>query len=206
VNFRNKLGEHTVERNKSVFGIYGSRDGVKSGMAALQAAGFPSAELSLLLPESCAATEVEAGRVNEGAAAGTAGAMIGGALVWLVGIGGLAIPGLGPFIMAGQIMAALAGTGAYGAGGGFAGALVSLGIPECKARRYETRLRHGEILVAVSGETIEDVDRAKMVLSEMGAEDILATNESASDGPMEEHNPAVSGARGQLACAAQPRV
>lgn len=103
-------------------------------------------------------------------------------------------------------MAALAGTGAYGAGGGFAGALVSLGIPECKARRYETRLRHGEILVAVSGETIEDVDRAKMVLREMGAEDILATNESASDGPMEEHCPGVSGAKDQLACAVQPQV
>ncbi len=65
-------------------------------------------------------------------AAGTARAMIGGALVWLVGIGGLTIPGLGRFIVAGQIMAALAGAGAYGAAGGFAGSLVSRGVPECK--------------------------------------------------------------------------
>lgn len=104
-----------MERNKSVLGIYGSCDGVKSGMAALQAAGFPSAELSLLMPESSGANQMEAGKLSEGAAAGTTGVMIGGALMWLAGIGRLAIPGLGPFIVAGQIMAALAGAGAYGA-------------------------------------------------------------------------------------------
>jgi hypothetical protein len=64
--------------------------------------------------------------------------MIGGALVWLVRIGGLAIPGLGPFIVGGQLMATLAGAGAYRIGGGFASALVSRGIPECRPRRYET--------------------------------------------------------------------
>jgi hypothetical protein len=163
---------------------------IRNGGIALQAAGFSECR-----PVSAVAGEFrgdrrEAGKLSEGVAAGTTGAMIGGALVWLVGIGGLAIPGLGPFIVAGQIMAALAGAGASGAGGRFAGGLVSQGLAECRARRHETRLRHGEIMVGVSGETIEDVDRVKIVLNEMGAEEILATNERGSD---DEHCAAVGG-------------
>ncbi len=193
-----------MERNKSVLGIYGSCDGVKSGMAALQAAGFPSAELSLLLPESSGANQMEAGKLSAGAATGTTGVMIRGALVWLMGIGGLAIPGLGPFIVAGQIMAALAGAGAYGAGGGFVAALVSLGMPECKARGHETRLRHGEIRVAASSETADDMDRAKMVLNEMGAEDIPETNEPGSGGRTE--HCVSDGQYDQLPCGTETQV
>ena len=104
--------------------------------------------------------------------------MIGGTLGWLVGIGALAIPGLGPFIAAGPIMAALAGIGVGGAVGGFTGALVGLGIPEYEAKRYEGRLQKGGILTSIHCETSEEIDRAKEVLKRTGAEDISTTSES----------------------------
>jgi hypothetical protein len=108
--------------------------------------------------------------------------VIGGALGWLVGIGALAVPGLGPFIAAGPIMAALAGVGVGGAVGGFTGALVGLGIPEYEAKRYQGRLEKGGILVSVHCETSDEIDRAKKVLERTGAEDVSATSESSARG------------------------
>src|SRR5262249_40510566 len=89
------------------------------------------------------------------------GAIIGGALGWLAGIGALAIPGLGPFIAAGPIMAALAGVGAGGAIGGIAGALIGMGIPEYEAKRYEGRVKEGGILLSVHCDDSKWTKRAK---------------------------------------------
>ena len=89
-------------------------------------------------------------KAPEGATAGAAtGAVDGGVLGWLMGIGALAIPGIGPFIAAGPIVAALAGIGAAGVAGGLIGALIGVGIPEYEAKRYEGRLRTGHILLSV---------------------------------------------------------
>jgi len=70
--------------------------------------------------------------------AGT-GAMVGGTLGWLAGIGALAIPGLGPFLAAGPIVGALAGAGAGGVVCGVVGALIGMGIPEYEAKRCAAR-------------------------------------------------------------------
>src|SRR5206468_4762230 len=89
-------------------------------------------------------------KAPEGATTGAGtGAVVGGALGWLAGIGALAIPGLGPFIAAGPIMAALAGAGVGGTVGGVTGALIGLGIPEYEAKRYEGRITKGGILLSV---------------------------------------------------------
>jgi hypothetical protein len=106
---------------------------------------------------------------------------IGGALGWLAGIGALAIPGVGPFIAAGPIVAALAGAGAGGAVGGLVGALVGMGIPEYEAKRYEGRIRSGGILMSVHCDNSEWIGRAKQILRETGAEDIGSAGEAAAD-------------------------
>src|SRR6185436_6071909 len=98
----------------------------------------------------------------------------GGTLGWLVGIGALAIPGLGPFIAAGPIMAALAGAGVGGAVGGLTGALIGMGIPEYEAKRYEGLIKSGGILLSVHSDNSEWTKRAKEILRRTGADDISA--------------------------------
>jgi hypothetical protein len=124
----------------------------------------------------------KATKAPEGAATGaTAGGVIGGTLGVLAGIGLLAIPGLGPFIAAGPIMAGLAGLGVGGAVGGFTGALIGMGIPEFEAKRYEGRLQKGGILLSVHCDTAEEIKRAKEVLKLAGGEDVTSTGEASVD-------------------------
>jgi hypothetical protein len=174
-----------MAKNKSVFGIYSSRSGVENAVTALRDAGFQQSDVSVLLPENLGNREIATEKntkAPEGATAGAgSGAVIGGTLGWLVGIGALAIPGLGPFIAAGPIMAALAGAGVGGAVGGVTGALVGMGIPEFEAKRYEGRLQKGGILVSVHCDTSEEVKRAKDILQRTGAEDISSAGEASAD-------------------------
>ena len=118
----------------------------------------------------------------EGATVGAStGGVVGGTIGLLAGIGALAIPGLGPFIAAGPIMAALSG-GAIGAGvGGLTGALVGLGIPEYEAKRYEGKVKEGGILISVHSESNDETNRAKNIFKEEGAHDISSTGEVRSD-------------------------
>ena len=174
-----------MAKNKSVFGIYSSRSAVENAVTALRDAGFQQSDVSVLLPENLGNREIATQKntkAPEGATAGAgSGAVIGGTLGWLVGIGALAIPGLGPFIAAGPIMAALAGAGVGGAVGGVTGALVGMGIPEFEAKRYEGRLQKGGILVSVHCDTSEEVKRAKDILQRTGAQDISTAGESSAD-------------------------
>jgi Protein of unknown function (DUF3341) len=171
-----------MAKNKSVLGIYSSRSAVESAITYLREAGFASTDVSVLLPENLGSKELateKSSKAPEGTTAGaTSGAVIGGALGWLAGVGALAIPGIGPFIAAGPIVAALAGVGAVGAVGGFIGALIGLGIPEYEAKRYEGRLQKGGVLVSVHCDTSAEIDRAKDVLKRTGAEDISTSSES----------------------------
>lgn len=174
-----------MSKNKSVLGIYSNRNSVENAISAFRDAGFARTEISILLPENLGSKELSTQKETkapEGATAGAgSGAVIGGTLGWLVGIGALAIPGLGPFIAAGPIMAALAGVGVGGAVGGFAGALVGLGIPEYEAKRYEGRLQKGGILLSVHCDTSEEIDRAKQIMERTGGEDVSSASESSAD-------------------------
>jgi hypothetical protein len=181
----NKGDPLIMAKNKSVLGIYATRNGVENAVQAFKDGGFSSSDVSVLLPENLGSKEIgtdKATKAPEGAATGgTSGAVIGGALGWLVGIGALAIPGVGPFIAAGPIVAALAGLGVGGAVGGVTGALIGLGIPEYEAKRYEGRVQKGGILVSVHCDTSDEISKAKKIMENTGGEDISSTSESSAD-------------------------
>jgi len=174
-----------MSKNTAVFGIYPTRTAVEAAIRALNNAGYRATDLSILMPENLGNKDLvheKNTKSPEGAATGAvSGAVLGGALGWLAGIGALAIPGLGPLIAAGPIVAALAGLGAGGAVGGFTGALVGLGIPEYEAKRYEGRVRNGGILLSVHCDDSEWVGRAKKILEATGAQDVSSTSESSAD-------------------------
>src|SRR5438132_12593391 len=140
-------------KNTAVFGIYRDRQHAEQAVDALRAAGFRNSDVSVLLPDNVGTKDFaheKSTKLPEGAATGGAsGAALGGALGWLAGIGALAIPGVGPFIAAGPIMASLAGAGAGAVTGGIVGSLIGLGLPEYEAKRYEGRIKEGGILLSV---------------------------------------------------------
>src|ERR1700689_1589086 len=166
-------------KKTSVFGIYTTRESVERAVDTFLKSGFTTSDVSVLLPENLGgkplATHKDTKAPEGATAGGGAGAVVGGTLGLLAGIGALAIPGLGPFIAAGPIMAALAGVGVGGAVGGVTGALGGLGIPEYEAKRYEGHLKKGGILISVHCDTAQEITRAKDILKSMGAEDISST-------------------------------
>jgi hypothetical protein len=188
----------TDKKGTSVLGIYADRDGAERGTDVLVHAGFVPSSISILLPEAIGAnslTTEKATKAPEGATAGaTGGAVLGGALGLLVGIGALAIPGLGPFIAAGPLVATLAGVGVGGTIGGLAGALVGMGIPEYEAKAYEKQLEKGGILISVHCDTSEEIARAKDLLRGTGARDISSTGEASVRSATVEKKAARSGA------------
>jgi hypothetical protein len=177
--------ERLTMSNKSVFGIYGSRAEASNAVDAMRAAGFRNADISALLPENAGTKDfaVEKNtKAPEGAATGVAsGAVLGGAFGWLVGIGTIAIPGIGPFLAAGPIMTALAGVGAGAVTGGLIGTLAGLGMPEYEAKRYEGRIKSGGILLSIHCDNSDWVKRAKELMEQTGATDISSAGESPAD-------------------------
>jgi len=170
-------------KNTAVFGIYKSAEHAERAVDSLIAAGFASPSISVLLPDTGSTRDFahqKDTKAPEGATAGvTAGGVVGGTLGVLAGIGALAIPGLGPFIAAGPIMAGLAGLGVGGAVGGLVVALVGMGIPEYEAKRYEGQVKGGGTLLSVHCDTSDQISRAKDLLKGTGATDIASTGESA---------------------------
>src|SRR5438067_6743925 len=154
--------------SKSVFCLCDTAGQAENIVDGLRAAGFSNNDISVLFPDKAGTRDFaheQHTKAPEGAAtgAGTGGA-VGGVLGWLVGIGSLAIPGVGPFIAAGPIMAALAGAGVGAAAGGLSGALIGMGIPEYEAKRYEGRLTEGGILLSIHCDSSEEIDRAKKIM------------------------------------------
>jgi hypothetical protein len=170
-------------KKTAVFGIYQSGAQAEKAVDQIVSAGFSNNDISVLLPDNKSSKEFaheKNTKAPEGTAAGvTTGGVVGGTLGLLVGIGALAIPGLGPFIAAGPIMASLAGLGVGGAVGGLIGALVGMGIPEYEAKRYEGRVKDGGVLLSVHCDTADEISRAKDLLKATGAEDISSAGETA---------------------------
>src|SRR3982751_2378091 len=162
--------------SKSVFGIATTHGQAERIVQQLEAQGFPTSEISVLMPDTGGTRDVghvKATKAPEGATTGaTTGGAAGGVLGLLAGIGALAIPGVGPFIAAGPIMAALSGA-AIGAGtGGLVGGLIGLGIPEIEAKRYANKLKAGNYLIAAHARDGDEEDRAEEIFKSAGAEDI----------------------------------
>lgn len=174
-----------MAKNTAVFGIYPTYASVEAGVETLKKDGFRNTDISVLFPDNVGSKDFaheKNTKAPEGAVTGAGtGAVVGGALGWLAGIGALAIPGLGPFIAAGPIVAALAGVGVGGAVGGLTGALIGLGIPEYEAKRYEGRIRNGGILLSVHSDNSDWTKKAEDILKNTGAQDISSTGEASAD-------------------------
>lgn len=171
--------------NTAVYGIYNDRQTAEDGVDALKLAGFRNTDISVLFPDNVGTKDfahTKATKAPEGATAGAgSGALLGGALGWLAGIGVLTIPGIGPFIAAGPIVAALAGIGVGGTVGGITGALIGMGIPEYEAKRYEGRVQNGGVLLSVHSDNADWTKRAKDILQHTGAQDISSSGEAKAD-------------------------
>ncbi|MGI8745463.1 MAG: quinol:electron acceptor oxidoreductase subunit ActD [Bryobacteraceae bacterium] len=172
-------------KNTAAFGIYADQVSVSEAVDALKHAGFRNTDISVLFPENTGSKDFaheKHTKAPEGAVAGaSSGAIIGGALGWLAGIGALAIPGIGPFVAAGPIVAMLSGIGVGGTVGGLTGSLIGVGIPEYEAKRYEGRIRSGGILLSVHCDNSDWVKRAKEVLEHTGAADMSTAGEAKAD-------------------------
>ena len=176
----------TVKKGRnSVFGIFRDHLALDRTVDVLKANHFRNSDISILMPSKKESKDFALEKktkapegVTTGAAAGVLG---GGVLGWLVGAGALAIPGVGPFIAAGPIIAAIAGAGVGGTLGGVAGGLIGLGIPEFEAQRYEGYIKEGGMLISIHVDDSEWEAKAKKLLEANGAKDIDTTSEKKSD-------------------------
>lgn len=170
------------EGRKVVFAIFENRAALETCVNDLKAQGFRAEDVSVLMAnkgDTQSFAHEKGTKAPEGAAiGGGTGAVLGGALGWLVGVGAIAtIPALGPLVAAGPIMSALAGIGVGGAVGGVTGALVGIGLPEYEAKRYESFVKDGGILISVHVDDDDWKDRAEEILKSSGAKDISSSRE-----------------------------
>jgi len=168
--------------SKAIFCIAKSDTQAESIVQQLKDARFSNNDISVLFPDKKGTRDFaheQNTKAPEGAATGVGtGGVVGGTLGWLAGIGALAIPGVGPFIAAGPIMAALGGAAVGAAVGGLTGTLVGLGIPEYEAKQYEGKIRDGNVLISVHTADSVERSRAKDIFTHAGAGDISSTGES----------------------------
>jgi hypothetical protein len=169
---------------KSVFCIARSRTQADRIVDQLKMANFSNNDISVLFPDKGTTRDFaheKNTKAPEGAVTGAgAGGAVGGALGWIAGIGALAIPGVGPFIAAGPILAALSGAAIGATVGGIAGGLIGLGIPELEAKRYEGKVKEGNILISVHTDDSEEIATAKEIFTDAEAEDICVTGEAST--------------------------
>jgi hypothetical protein len=167
---------------KAVIGIVASHEQAENMVEQLRASGFSDNDISVLFPDKKGTRDFaheHSTKAPEGAIGGAgAGGVVGGTLGLLAGIGALAIPGLGPFIAAGPIMAALSGAAAGATVGGITGALVGMGFPEVEAKQYEGKVKSGNILMSVHVENADQKDRAKKAFAKARATDVCVAGEA----------------------------
>jgi uncharacterized protein (TIGR02271 family) len=173
--------------DKAVFAIATSEQQTSHIVDQLKSAGFSGDDISVMMADKRSSKEFaheKNTKAPEGATTGAAtGGVLGGTLGWLVGAGAIAIPGVGPFLAAGPIMAALGGAAVGAATGGLAGALIGMGIPEYEAKRYESRVHQGGTLISVHSDNAEETRRAKEIFERNNAEDIGTANEKEAQSP-----------------------
>jgi len=161
-------------QRQTAVGVFRTADQARDAISALKDAGYPASDISLLAHDrETTRTMAQDTGTNAGAGAATgavAGGVLGGLGGWLVGIGALAIPGIGPFIAAGAFATALTGA-AIGAGVGVvAGALIGMGVPREDADWYEQEVKGGNTLVTVNA--AGRYGEAQALLRRYGAYDV----------------------------------
>jgi len=172
-------------KNIAVYGVFQTRAQAEECIDILVQNGFRAEDVSVLMADNIG-TKDFAHEKNTKAPEGTAtGAIAGGIAVGtlglLAGLGALAIPGVGPLLAAGPIVAALAGVGAGGTVGGLIGALIGLGIPEFEAKRYEGLIKEGRILISAHCDNSQWVERAKVLMERTGGQHVSSKSEASAD-------------------------
>ncbi len=177
-------------------------------MRQLKNSGFSGNDISVLMADKSGTRDFvheHNTKAPEGTATGVGtGVVVGGALGWLAGIGALAIPGLGPFIAAGPIMAALSGAAVVGTLGGITGALIGMGIPEYEAKRYEGKVKSGCSLISIHCDDNDEVARAKAICEDAGADDITVGGEVAVHDSGQKRRPETSAIDGRTPVITSP--
>ncbi|MCC5842225.1 MAG: hypothetical protein JJT96_19070 [Opitutales bacterium] len=162
--------------DKSVYAILESHSQAEAIVSNLKADNFSKDRISVIFPDKSTTRDFaheKNTKAPEGAVTGgVAGGIFGGVLGWIAGIGALAIPGVGPFIAAGPLAAAIGGIAVGASIGGIAGALVGMGVPEIEAKRYEGKIKKGNILISVHAKNSDEVTRAEEILKSHKAVDI----------------------------------
>ena len=171
--------------NTSVYGIYSNVTNLDNAIAQMKIEGFRNTDISVLFAMNEGTKDFAVEKATKapegGLVGGASGVVLGGALAWLAAAGALAIPGLGPLVAAGPLLAALTGAGAGAVVGGITGSLVGMGIPEFEAKRYEGRIRKGHMLLSVHCDSSDWSKKAKEILEATGAEDIASSGEASGD-------------------------
>jgi hypothetical protein len=174
--------DNLIERTSSTFviGAIKPRERVDNIVKQLQAAGIPEKDISLIAPDDRQGRDPDdekprenADRVHDLTVGAAVGGIALGALGCLVGLVSLAIPGLGLFIVAGPLAAVLGDVAVGGALGAVAGGLIGLRVPEHKAKAYEESLRSGSTITSIHGETADELRKARNILTNAEAAEIL---------------------------------
>jgi hypothetical protein len=167
---------------QAVFGIADSEARAERIVADLRDVGIQPGDVSVLFPDRNGMRDFRHDahtKAPEGTTAGIgSGALLGGALGWLSGVGAIAIPGLGAFIAAGPILATLSGMAAGAALGGVSGALVGSAVPEFEAKLYESKLRAGNYLISVHTTSVDQQAQVREILGRNGATDVSQREEA----------------------------
>ncbi|MBD2449563.1 histidine kinase [Nostoc sp. FACHB-152] len=196
-------GTAPIHTNRRAIGVFSHRRDAEAALNELRDAGFPLNRVSLIAKDTDGHGVAGVGnKADDGAKAGAAtGGALGGLGGLLVGLGALALPGIGPVIAGGAVATAIATTlagGAIGAAaGGLVGALVGLGIPEDRARVYNDRFQRGHYLVMVDG-TEAEIQHAETILKRRGIEDFGifdATDVNRGDWNRHEETPVIESGR-----------
>lgn len=170
----------------SVFCITKTTESAGVIIRRLKDAGFGDNDISVLLPDKSGTRDFaheQHTKAPEGATTGaSAGGVLGGTVGLLAGLGALAIPGLGPFIAAGPLLATLSGAALGAAVGGLTGALIGMGIPEFEAKRYEGKVSAGNVLISVLAADSDRERAARSIFEQAGAEDISSASTASTPG------------------------
>jgi hypothetical protein len=178
-NFKNPDSNGGLRMSKTfVTGLFKTRAAAEAAVDAIIKRGYTRDDISVLMSDSTRNKEFAVQTRSHAAdglgVGGAIGGTIGAVLAAIAAVGtSIAIPGVG-LIVAGPIAAALAGAGAGGATGGVIGMLVGTGIPEHRARVYDTGVRGGGILLGVEAKTSDEVDKLETLLEDIGAEYVRA--------------------------------
>ncbi|HEX5412197.1 MAG TPA: DUF3341 domain-containing protein [Terriglobia bacterium] len=168
-----------AEKTIASFGLYPTYADLENAIRFFSTEGFRDADISVLMPKNIGSKHLAPAdstkAPEDGGVVDGPGANADGALSWFTAIGVLAIPGAGPFLAAGPIVAAFTGTESVGVTRGIAGALSALGILSFEARRLERHIWDGQIFISVDCGGTDCARRVTEILESTGASDVSST-------------------------------